>query len=99
MPTDAASSDPAWRSRPHDELVWLELDGDFVAYHRPSGKTHLLNAASRALIRDILAEPRQLAAIADEFAPGDAGRHDEAYLAQMRAMLKRLEQLGLVERL
>ena len=71
---------------------------DYVAYHRPSGKTHFLNAASQLLICNILTEPTALSAIAEEFAPDVTDDHADAYLEQMKAMLDRLEHLGLVER-
>ena len=87
-----------WRSRPPEEIVWAVFGNDYVAYHRPSGKTHFLNAASQLLIRDILTEPTALSAIADEFASEITDSHADAYLEQMRAMLDRLEHLGLVER-
>ena len=85
-----------WRSRPADELALLEFDDDFVAFHRPSGKTHLLNAASHFLIFGILAEARDFDTIAEMVADG-AGTDDE-FVARLAAMLERFEDLGMVER-
>lgn len=89
---------PKWRSRSPGEIVWAVFGEDYVAYHRPSGKTHFLNAASQLLICDILTEPKDLDAIADEFASDLADDHPDVYLLQMEVMLDRLEYLGLVER-
>ena len=78
--------------------MWAKFDDDYVAYHRPSGKTHFLNAASQLLICAILTEPRDLAAIANEFASDRTDGNVDAYLEQMKAMLDHLETLGLVDR-
>ena len=87
-----------WRSRSPDDIVWAVFGNDYVAYHRPSGKTHFLNAASQLLICDILTKTTPLSEIADKFASEATDGHADAYLEQMRAMLDRLEHLGLVER-
>ena len=99
MSSEQLASLPKWRSRSADEFVWAVFDKDYVAYHRPSGKTHLLNAASQLLVCDILSEPRGLSAIADEFTSDATNNHPDIYLEQMKAMLDRLEHLGLIERL
>jgi PqqD family protein of HPr-rel-A system len=87
-----------WCSQSPDDIVWVVLDGEFVVYHRPSGKTHFLNAASQLLICDILRKPRDFAGIANEFASSDTDDHPDIYLEEMRSLLNRLEALGLVER-
>ena len=87
-----------WQSTASDESLWVEWSGDHVVYHRPSGKTHVLNAATAALLTRVLVEPktveaaaRELAAITGVTAPEDFTRH-------ITDTLLRLEQLGLVER-
>ena len=87
-----------WRARSPDEIVWAHFDEDYVAFHRPSGKTHFLNAASHLLICEILTEARDLDAIAGEFVMDEDGGDPAAHIAQMRSMLDHLENLGLVER-
>ena len=99
MSSQRLASLPKWRSRSPDEIVWAVFDQDYIAYHRPSGKTHFLNAASQLLVCDILNEPRGLSAIADEFTSEVTNGHPDVYLEQMKAMLDRLEHLGLIERL
>ena len=98
MSSQQVSSPPIWRSRSPDEIVWAIFGNDYVAYHRPSGKTHFLNSASQQLICDILTEPTALSVIADEFASDVTDSHADTYLEHMKAMLDRLEHLGLVER-
>ena len=92
------SSSSRWRSRPQDEIVWVRFGKDFVAFHRPSGKTHFLNTASKILLTDILVEPKDLASILEEFASQATDDSADAYLEQMQAMLDRIENLGLIER-
>ena len=87
-----------WQQNPDDDFVWSACGDGFVIYHRPSGKTHLLNDASCRLLRDLLQEPMDLAAIAAEFEPGQDGSQSDDYLERMASMLRRLEQLGLIQR-
>ena len=88
-----------WRARSSDEIVWACFDEDYVAFHRPSGKTHFLNSASYRLICEILIEPRDFDAIIGEFISDEFNGDLAAYAAQMRTMLDHLDNLGLVERL
>ena len=91
---------PATRWRRYDTSSYALRDvGDgFVVYHRPSGKTHLLNEASHRLLTQLLIEPKDLAAIAAAFDPGGDGPTREEYLASVAEMLRRLERYGLIER-
>lgn len=78
-----------WRAAPAEHVVWTSWDDDYVAYHRPSGKTHFLNASSHYLLTELLREPRDVQAVADAF--GDSS------LAEVAAMLEHFEHLGLIE--
>jgi PqqD family protein of HPr-rel-A system len=100
MLTGMQESSPlrCWRTRSRHEIVWALFDEDYVAFHRPSGKTHFLNAASHLLICEILTEARDLDAIVGEFVTREDDGDPAAYADQMRAMLDHLENLGLVER-
>jgi PqqD family protein of HPr-rel-A system len=78
-------------------LAWAEWDGEFVLYHRPSGKTHFLNATTALLLTEILIEPKSTAdattaLLATQIAAIESEQHQ--YVAEL---LKRLESLGLVE--
>lgn len=93
------SNSPKWQcARPPNEILWAHFDDDYVAFHRPSGKTHFLNAASYLLICEVLTEARDLKAIVGEFVADEHDSDPAAYASQMRAMLDHLENLGLVER-
>jgi PqqD family protein of HPr-rel-A system len=86
-----------WQAGPSDDFVWAEFDGDYVAFHRPSGKTHLLNPVSEALLTEILREPQGLDAVVA--ALGGAPKVGEVeYIAEIVEILDRFEELGLVVR-
>lgn len=93
--TDCA---PRWRSCKPETIAWVGWDDDFVAFHRPSGGTHFLNRASRTLLDDILAEPKDLAMIAAALAAVEPDTETELDPDVIRSMLDRFEELGLVER-
>lgn len=96
--TSRATGAIEWRAVPGDRIRWAELEGDYVAYHRPSGKTHLLNAASAALLREILVSPRNADAAAEALAARESSSSDAAFAAHVAGLIERLEELGLVER-
>lgn len=90
----------SWRLRAPDDLAWASWNDEFVAYHRPSGKTHFLNAASHFLLTELLPEPRDTAAIAAIFTSEEshgAGVPGETF-QEVLSMLEHFEQLGLIER-
>jgi PqqD family protein of HPr-rel-A system len=87
-----------WRAGPSGDLAWAELDGDFVVYHRPSGKTHFLNPATASLLQDVLTQwcsaPEAAAALADR----QGAAVDDVFSKGVAEALLRLEYAGLVER-
>lgn len=85
-----------WQSPANEEIVWLDLGDDSVAFHRPSGKTHFLNSSSKRLITELLRDPMSLTDIME--ALGVANTESEN-MGHIESMLERLERLGLVERL
>ena len=102
MPDDHTDQPPdrraSWQSGPSDDLVWAEFDDGYVVYHRPSGKTHFLNAASAVLLTEILLVPRDAADAARELAALEQTDGDAAFAAAVADSLHHLEYLGLVER-
>lgn len=98
LSTEADSRFVKWQSCPRDEITWAKFDNDFVAFHRPSGKTHFLNAASYALLNDVLIEAKSLSVILEMFAAEDTEDNADGYVEQMKELLIRVEALGLIER-
>jgi PqqD family protein of HPr-rel-A system len=86
-----------WRAGPANELVWSELGTDYVAYHRPSGRTHFFNAATAVLLEHVLAVPRTAAAAADELAAREHAAIDADFVAAVADSLAHLASLGLIE--
>lgn len=90
-----------WRATAADDLSWIDRGDGYVAYHRPSGKTHFLNDASHALLTEILVEPQEVADVVAALAAGSAAASpppDAEVAQELEAMLTRFEQLGLVHR-
>ena len=98
--TDLADqTQPKWGVISPEDIVWAGNGDDWIAYHRPSGKTHFLNAASRSLITDLLAEPASLPEVLEAFGiPADTDE-SASEVAGMRSLLDRLVNTGLIERL
>ena len=86
-----------WRSNAAD-CLWASYDDQYVVYHRPSGKTHFLNAAGYRLLTEILTSACQTATIAAQLAGSDAGKSGPLNAAEVHEMLVRFEYLGLVDR-
>ena len=88
----------SWVAAPVAEMLWSGAGDDYVLYHRPSGKTHFVNAATRQLLTQVLSEPRDLAAAAAELAGLQSVPFDADFVAQVGSLLQRCEELGLVRR-
>ena len=88
-----------WRSVAPPDIAWVDWGHDHIAFHRPSGKTHFLNVASKHLITELLGEPTGLTGIVTAFGVAEGDSEGPAQMDDMRSMLDRLEQLGLVDRL
>ena len=98
MTTKQTLPPPAWCCQSPDDIAWAAFDDDYVAYHRPSGKTHFLNESSKRLICEILNERRTLAEVVEAFdALSDVDERNQ-YNRQMKATLDHFENLGLIDR-
>jgi PqqD family protein of HPr-rel-A system len=98
MNSTSSNAAPSWRARPADEVRWLSLDDDYVLYHRGSGKTHFLNAASKHLLRDVLTVPRTAAEAAEALARHEGVVVEPAYVTVVARTLEQLDDLGLIDR-
>jgi len=87
-----------WRSIREDDLLWNDWDGEFVVYHRPSGRTHFVNSASADILRNLLSEPALAAEVAAAYPAVAESSHPDAHVAEITALLERFEHLGLIER-
>ena len=89
-----------WHSVPQNQFLWGEWDRELALFHKPSGQTHFLNAASAALLRSILREPMDAQgasrALAEQLP--EAAAPGAEFTRYVFGLLVRFEELGLVVR-
>ena len=98
MLTEPVSDVIKWCSRAPAEVIWFDVPPDFIAFHRPSGKTHFLNAASKVLLTEILTLPSDFGEILEVFPSDEDDNEAHRHVIEMRNLLAHLEALGLIER-
>jgi PqqD family protein of HPr-rel-A system len=87
-----------WRTCPADDLDWARFDDEYVVYHRPSGKTHFLNAATHRLLTELLVESATTRTVAAAFAAEGLASPDGDVGKELDSTLRHVESLGLVVR-
>lgn len=88
-----------WRASKSDDVLWASFEDDeHIVFHRPSSKTHFLNAASATLLRHVLSVPVSGQQAAQLLAEAQRVALDEKFVAAVDESLHHLEYLGLVER-
>jgi PqqD family protein of HPr-rel-A system len=89
-----------WTAAPPADLCWVRWhdDDQYVLYHRPSGKTHIVNEATWLLLNQILRNPLDLTGTTHELARLRNLTPDEDLSAHVAGLLLSLEDLGLVLR-
>jgi len=98
MSESTAPGETRWRSGPAHELVWSDLGDTYVAYHKPSGRTHFFNVATADLLEHVLAEPCSARAAAEKLAAHQDAAADTAFVATVAESLAHLAHLGLIKR-
>ncbi len=98
MSAEPVSDVIKWRSRSSAEIDWFDVPPDFIAFHRPSGKTHFLNAASKVLLTELLTLPRDIGEILEVFPSDEDDDEAHRHIIGMQKLLAHLEALGLIER-
>jgi len=86
-----------WRATDPSSILWAEWDGEYIAYHDPSSRTHLLNAASELLITNVLQSARTGAESAAELAALQGVTANEEFVDGVVSLLAHLDELGLIE--
>ena len=87
-----------WRSTAAADCVWTALDGDFVLFYRPSGRTHFVNAATAMLLEHVLVDPQDTEDASLALAAAGLAGDSPALRRHVEELLVRLEELGLVTR-
>jgi len=93
----SATPEHRWRCARAEYLLWAHWDEDYVVFHRPSGKTHLLNESGRSLLTEVLIKPLDSRQVIAALTGPDCDESAESS-RDILATLYRFEQLGLVER-
>lgn len=86
-----------WRSNAAD-CLWASYGEACVVFHRPSGKTHVLNSASHRLLTEILQQSENTASIAARLLDMAAEEVAADKLEEVHALLVQFEYLGFVDR-
>jgi PqqD family protein of HPr-rel-A system len=86
-----------WRVPKGASLLWQSWDEvEFIVFNRASGQTHLLDAFSAAVLRQIEASPSTIPELRRYFAIG-FGLDDAALSERLDGVCRRFDQLGLAE--
>ena len=98
MDKEARASGLRWRQIAASEVLWAAWNGEYAAFHRPSGKTHFFNETGARLIREVLIEPGTVTDAARALAGcSDDETCDDAFFDHVAALMNRLDQIGFIE--
>jgi PqqD family protein of HPr-rel-A system len=86
-----------WKVTAPTLLCWTQFGDKWAVYHRPSGKTHFINAATARLLRELLLCPLTVDEILPALLAAASPTEQEEILGTTGELLLRLEELGLVE--
>lgn len=78
--------------------MWADWDDLSVLYHRPSGKTHFINASTAFLLECLAEAPAGVESAAMALAAAQSRVADDELRSEVSDTLLRLEELGLIER-
>lgn len=89
----------AWRSVPHNAIVWHEWDGEFVVRNEQSGNTHLLGPLAGRVLQVLLEADAALSVAAITAAVGDcpAATATPDRCAAIDAVLAEFRRLGIAQ--
>lgn len=89
-------ADARWQAADSASFAWCQYPDGYVVYHRPSGKTHFLNASAFLLLTEILDRPKTAEQAAGDLI--DNSDLDTPPAAELAATLEHFAYLGLVNR-
>ncbi len=87
-----------WLRAEGAQCLWADWDDLAVLYHRPSGKTHFINAATAFLLEQFNAAPAPLDAASRALAEAQGLAVDDGLREGVAGMAQRLGALGLIAR-
>jgi len=92
-----AFSRPVWRLCGGVDLLWRSWEEEFVVFNMASNQTHLLDAFSAAVLKELEASSKTLEGLTDRFAK-DLGAEAEQISERLEETCGRFAELGLIER-
>ncbi|WP_343211768.1 HPr-rel-A system PqqD family peptide chaperone [Aquisediminimonas sediminicola] len=87
-----------YRCDPADRLVISQMEGLTLAYHRPSGATHILAAPMPEILAALREAPTDMAGLIARLELAHDIAPDNDAMASITARLSELEEAGLVWR-
>jgi PqqD family protein of HPr-rel-A system len=86
-----------WQAAALADLCWAQFGDQWAVYHRPSGKTHFVNAATARLLRELLTRPHTVNEVLPELLAAASPTEHAEIRVTAGELLLRLEELGLVD--
>lgn len=86
-----------WQCADRAHCIWADWDDLSVLYHRPSGKTHFLNASAAYLLEQLMDGPVTAESAALMLAAAQERAASDELRADVASTLLRLAELGLIE--
>lgn len=93
-----ASPRPIWRLCDAVTLLWRSWDDEFVVFNVAANQTHLLDAFSAAVLKQLEASPKTLEILTGHFA-AELGVGPAQVSPRLEEAGSRFAELGLIERL
>lgn len=79
------------------DLSWRQWDGDYVVFNPASGDTHVLDIATGEVLMRLAAGPASIEEIADRLAAFLDVDKDSGLAEAATEMVRKLDELGLIE--
>jgi PqqD family protein of HPr-rel-A system len=96
-PCPCSRAPEVWRLPEGVSLLWQSWDEDeVIVFNRASGQTHLLDAFSAAVLRQIESAPTTMPDLRQHFAT-EFDLDENLLSERLQAVCQRFEQLGLAE--
>ncbi len=86
-----------WQIPPQSDLTWWHRDSQTIVYHAQSADTHLLDLVASTGFACFESGPLDLAGLHDSMAQRLEIAADDQLMQYARALITRLERLGLLE--
>ena len=97
LPDKPIKKSARWKLAESNGFAWHQWGESYVAFHRPSSTTHLLNESSAYLLQEMLSQPRSIDELVELLIRDPSGRSNDIRV-EVQEMLQHFEVLGFVAR-